>query len=738
MARGRASNRGGSSSKRALEELVEARRGGRGGRRSAEHERSSSGRLQSKLIESSASEASVRSQSSGGESSDEDGLRKVASRLKATGWSRKKRRTRVKEVRKFVKFGEGRACHEREELDSASDLDDFLVPDDDDEYSDESSSKGEAKEVGRGRWRKKGAREVASSPRKKVQRVVDSDSSSSGGNPGDGGEMERGRRTSEPSSESEEWDEGLAGGISNQGEGERALRERKSIRELHGGLSPLQRIRSAQQRALGVGVDDGADMDGGEDGADMDGGEDGAEMDGGEDGAEMDGGEVLAGVKPGRKERKERKKGKKKGEKEEKNMHLREPELEAGPVQEPNPLHLSPSGTTSTVTRSASAGSASTLTRSDSSSTTSSSTAPDQSSSSSEYDSFVSEASIGSAERRQVQDLLMTEVGSLGAMSEEEAFRAYMELLFCSSIDPAYEKQVQASASHREHYAAAKAKIEYLIITAQQYAHSQAWVNCDPYLLEAVEQYSRFEIRKRVWRSMHKANKPVTDDEDVNCAACNKWSGHRKDAMCHLHFVGRRHKNAIVCPGESKLGEGLRLSHDYLLASPVYQQNRGLWGKGNLPECEEELIGAGDPGKKQRKKEPPRKFYLGYVCCRRVTTFHALLHFRRHCLIYLTRRAKDVSDRLGKMSMNTLLDHVLHEDAHKLMYKCFQSMLEVARTMQLSTGQEALYAVSRHGAFRTRAPQELLLGNEGTDVSSLDWSEDHRPDGDHGGDEASS
>ena len=64
---------------------MEARRGGRGGRRSAEHERSSSGRLQSKLIESSASEASVRSQSSGGESSDEDGLRKVASRLKQLG-----------------------------------------------------------------------------------------------------------------------------------------------------------------------------------------------------------------------------------------------------------------------------------------------------------------------------------------------------------------------------------------------------------------------------------------------------------------------------------------------------------------------------------------------------------------------------------------------------------------------------------------------------------------------------
>jgi hypothetical protein len=75
------------------------------------------------------------------------------------------------------------------------------------------------------------------------------------------------------------------------------------------------------------------------------------------------------------------------------------------------------------------------------------------------------------------------------------------------------------------------------------------------------------------------------------------------------------------------------------------------------------------------------------------------------------------------MSMNKLLDLVLDEDAHKLMYTCFQSMLAVAQTMQLSTGKEAQYAVSKHGAFRTRAPQEVLLGNEGTDVSSLDWSE---------------
>ena len=692
----------------------------------------------------------MRSASSGGESSDDVGLRQVASRLRASwrsqGGGRRASGKRVpaKEVSKLIKFGEGRAYRETAKFDSESDLDDFLVPDDeeeedadddsgdgqgdddDDDNDDGDDARGRHGEVQRapGRmWRKKEERGLVVSPRK-VRRVVDSDSASSGVDPGGDG----GRPSSEVSSESEEWDEGLGGQSSKEARAERALRERKSLRDMHGGLSPLQRIRSAQQRALGVGV-------GGEAAEDGDGDEEEAGMEVEE--------AVVAGRKPGKKEKKKETKTKKKNKKEEETENKEELHDVPGPELElnPEPLHLlsSSSGTTSTATRSASAGSVSTLTRSSLSSTSSSST------SSSECDSFVTEASLGSAERQQVEHLLMTEVGSLGAMSEEEAFRAYMELLFCSSIDPEYETQVESSQSHREHYATAKAKIEYLIITAQQYAQSQVWVNCNPFLLEAVEQYSRFEIRKRIKRYMHKASSAdcINSQDEVNCAACNKWRGHTSEAMCLLRFVGRRHENAIMCPGESKLGEGLRLSNNYLIASPVYQQNRGLWGKGHDPKyaLERRLYNEADDeaddegkheGKKRGKKKgnkakrnktPPKTFYLGYVCCRRITTFHALLHFRRHCLIYLTRRAKDISLRRGKMSMNKLLDLVLDEDAHKLMYTCFQSMLAVAQTMQLSTGKEAQYAVSKHGAFRTRAPQEVLLGNEGTDVSSLDWSE---------------
>lgn len=307
-------------------------------------------------------------------------------------------------------------------------------------------------------------------------------------------------------------------------------------------------------------------------------------------------------------------------------------------------------------------------------------------------------------------------------MSDEEAFRAYIELMFCASIDPEYEKQVEASQSHKEHYDKAKSKIEYLIITAQQYVHSQAWVNCDPQLLESMEQYSRFELREEFKKRKDRGTEGSSDpfEEEVPCAACNKWSSDRVREMYIIRFLGRRHENAIICPGESKLGEGMRLSHDYLIASPVYQMNRGLLTKGRNPRCTEIQVANDTKGPNDNPRGSSRYFQLGYVCCRRIMTFHALLHFRRHCLLYLTRRAKGLVERRGKMSMNALLDDVLSDDAYNRMYRCFRNLLEVARSMQLSRGHEASHAVSRHTALRFRAPQEILLGDEGTDVSSFD------------------
>ena len=222
------------------------------------------------------------------------------------------------------------------------------------------------------------------------------------------------------------------------------------------------------------------------------------------------------------------------------------------------------------------------------------------------------------------------EAREMGHMGEEEAFRAYMELLFCSSIDPTYWDQVKSSEAHRMHYTTAMEKTEYLIISAQQYASSQAWVNCNPLLLEAVEQYGRFEIHKRTSKCMNQEDPRLIHEDDsapdANCAACNKWGGHQADTMLTVKFLGRRHENAIVCPGESKLGEGMRLSHQYLIASPVYQRNRGLWGNGGDSECAEVAA------KQTKRKKPPREFFLGYVCCRRITMFHVRTHFRFRCV----------------------------------------------------------------------------------------------------------
>ena len=740
-----------SGKSQALEELA-ARRAGRRGR-------SSPGRRpQSTLIDSSASEVSVRSHSSGDEDgdSDEGALQRVATRLRSrreSGGSKLKGRRAHGEAKKFLKFNEGRTNQVNEKYEYSSDLEDFLVPDDD--CGDEDEEHGDGGDGGddgdgssdvrasgddgriNGRSKEGGSEKaptrgldddeeeegeederVAEKERlpspKKARRVVDSESSESSEGRKNKKEVQPGGKRPQVTAESseEEWD-------LTKASSQRTLRERKSIRDQHGGLNPLERIRRAQQRALGIEVAN--------------------EVVGVDKEVEDSMDEVAE-----RKERRDKvgKEKKRKGK-----ISQEEKRGKGDSKKLPTPGPTTSSATTSTVTRSASDGSTSTATRSGSSSSTSgssSSTSSQSTASSSSNtsttsttpstsngDSFLSDGSAGSAERRHVQDLMLAEVGSSRHMSLEEAFKTYMELLFCSSIDPAYEKRVQGSESHRIHYEKAKTKIEYLIITAQQHAHSQAWVNCDPYLLEAIEQFSRFEIR----RPEKKPTGGLSNEDMTTCAACHKLGSHGVESMCVLRFIGRRHENAIVCPGESKLGEGMRLSHQYLLASPVYQMNRGLRAKGDNPQYGEELVGKKDGKGKKGRNKGPNAFYLGYVCCRRVTTFHALLHFRRHCLIYLTSRAKAMARSHANLTLDELVDLVLNEDAHRLMFGCFRDMLKVAQSMQLSSGAEAHHAVSRHGAFRSLAPQEVLLGDEGTDVSSLDWDE-HGDDADTDDDDA--
>ena len=682
--------------KAALEELAAARSGVARGEDSLSRRRST-------LIDSSASEGSVRSESSG-DSVEE--ARRQASRRKRRGVGARKG-AHANETKKFIMPGYFGTERQQDEY-SGSDLDDFLAPDDE---SFEEEGDGEEAGARRGESdRSEGSEggdetKGAGKKKKKVRRVVDSESESESESDGDVAveatdekkrrkgkgkrrkkKTSKGKRRVEEEEESEEWD--LTGASvqvekkPGKEDAERHLRERKSIRDQHGGMSPLERIKKAQRRTLGL---EDSDSDG-------------------DDGDDGEGDEVVDLVEPKGVQKKEKTK---KGEPKPKKM--KPAEVPSQPAAAPSPTGSA--ATSSTATRSRSGSEASTVTRSSGSSSTSSSSSSSSSSGDDDEDGSV-DSELEALERRQVRELMLNEAREMSHMGEEEAFRAYMELLFCSSIDPGYESKVRTSEAHTTHYQTAKSKIEFLIITAQQYVHSQAWVNCNPHLLEAVEQYSRFEIRKKVvkHKAKHAHEGGLDDEEVVNCAACNKFGGHLGDAMINLKFLGRRRENAIICPGESKLGEGMRLSHEYLIASPVYQQNRGLWGKGDRPEFAEEAL---------KNKKPPRSFYLGYVCVRRITMFHALLHFRRHCIIFLTRRAKFALEREPNLSVEEVVDRALSDEAHELMYRCFRNMIEIARTMQLSTGREAQYAVSKHGAFKTKAPQEVLLGDEGSECSSL-------------------
>jgi hypothetical protein len=639
-------------------------------------------RRRQSLIESSASEGSLSSSSV-----DDSG--EFSGQLRNAARDRARRKAGQSRSAHFVKYGDQRSRGNDEDTsESMSSLEDFLA-DSNETISNETTSNettsnettsnettsgkrqdgvvGEAFPVAESVDVRKYGDDTAlvencrAKGRKK--RVVESSSSSDAGM-----ECLRAKKLQKSKDNAAEDNEEEEEFLTPSSKEKRALRVRKTLRDQHGGQSPMERIRRAQKRAL-------QNEESSEDVSDSISGASSPQ-----DATEM--------------------------------CHTRE---------------CSSSGTATASTAStASTTSMASSVSSDSSQSSESSSSSDSS----------SESSIDSEERQRqlkrrrnqqrARELMLLEAGSFSQMTEDEAFKVYIELMFILSIDPSYQKQVESSPAHKVQYDAARNRIEYLLISAQDQVHSEVWRGCDWYLLESMEQFSRFEIRrhKSSSRNAHlRKSKARATEDDITCSACNRWGGHKNDKMIRITFIGRQHKKSILSPGESELGKNMHLSHNYLLASPIYQQRRGLWTQKD-PSCEAIDVKVEEKISQELKNgELNRSFYLGWVCCRRITTFHALLHFRRHCILYLTRRAKGVLKSRRNISMNQLLDEVLSDEATSLMYACFQSMLEVARTFQLIKGNEAQYAVSSHGAFRAKAPQEILIGDQDTDVSSLEWEE---------------
>ena len=289
----------------------------------------------------------------------------------------------------------------------------------------------------------------------------------------------------------------------------------------------------------------------------------------------------------------------------------------------------------------------------------------------------------------------------INKMSEEEAFRAYIEYLFICSIDPQYEDQVKQSGSHRLLYSQAIRKIEYLIIQAQDYVHSESWRSCDESLLESMERHAFVE---RV--TPDEPHKKGDEDDCVICAACGKGNG-----WIEVEFKCERSSKDSFLAGEHDTD--MMLSQKYALASPIYQRNRSYAKKSRwIGEYEDDT------------PQLCRFFWLGSTCVKRILIFHALFHFRQHCLTFLRRQALRVMKRSkeegGVLSMDAMLDAVLNDRNHERMYTCFTSLLRVAESYQIAGGSEK-HLLGRE-APQCDPPQYALLYGDFTDVdvSGLD------------------
>lgn len=295
----------------------------------------------------------------------------------------------------------------------------------------------------------------------------------------------------------------------------------------------------------------------------------------------------------------------------------------------------------------------------------------------------------------------------INKMSEEEAFRAYIEYLFICSIDPQYENQVKQSGSHRLLYSQAIRKIEYLIIQAQDYIHSESWRSCDALLLESMERHAFVERLTR-----DEPHKKGDEDECAICAACGKGNG-----WIQVEFKCEKSSKDSFLAGERDMD--MMLSQKYALASPIYQRNRGYVEKSRcIGECEE------DSPLHRQNHELCSFFWLGSTCVKRILIFHALFHFRQHCLTFLRRHAlrvmKTSKEEGGVLSMDAMLDAVLNDRNHERMYTCFTSLLRVAESYQIAGGSEK-HLLGRE-APQCDPPQYALLYGDFTDVdvSGLD------------------
>lgn len=257
------------------------------------------------------------------------------------------------------------------------------------------------------------------------------------------------------------------------------------------------------------------------------------------------------------------------------------------------------------------------------------------------------------------------EVRKMGVhkLTEQEYLEAYIEYLFICSMDPSYEQTVKESESHASLYSTAIRKIEYMILHAQDAVHSEIWRKCDLFLLEALEQHEIVHLD---------LDEDGLQDPDIaaceGCSACGRFNANKR-----IQFDGWFQNNKAMAGDKDA---GMTLSHQYELASPIYQRNRQWIMKESY----------------YKTLRPRTTFPVGSICGHRLFVFHGLYHFRHHCIKYLTLLARQHVKRHAHSSTpldkNSLIDSVLNTHAHSKIHECFTELINIAESYNIQGGKE--------------------------------------------------
>lgn len=110
----------------------------------------------------------------------------------------------------------------------------------------------------------------------------------------------------------------------------------------------------------------------------------------------------------------------------------------------------------------------------------------------------------------------------IGARSDRECFKDYLEYLTLCHVDPTYRSRILDSPQHRAHYQRSVKRVEASMTAARDAVHSEAWRSCAPGLLEAVEWLPGATSGWDPDNPTAEAGEDAWEEWSERCDACNR------------------------------------------------------------------------------------------------------------------------------------------------------------------------------------------------------------------------